>query len=763
MTTPISRFLGLCLGGAAIAQAVAAILFYFAGNWWGMAPATKIGLIDMMLLVCAAAAVLTAPASFGRSAWASAGAVLSGVLFGVHGQIWQSGADAWELFALWTVLAALWAGLARSDAAWAITAVLGMTGLWLWGDNAAPWDVLPYGWHNSLLALSPLVVAVVSYFAGGRASWLLPVLLTLGAIALGMGGVQDLDGTWGTLLLGLVVAVATMALAPPRRFGPWPFAIAMILAVVLVEGYCIHEFSDDAGGLLFVGALLLAGVGGIAVALRRLFASQLGGITARNELVLSIVVGSGAWIAVGTSSLALGLVINFTDGDRHLGMSIAVCSGVLALALRLFWPNAKTFGIQVQAAFATVAYGAVLAHLGLNDASWDMVAAAAGLLLVALLAGTRSAAAGAVGMVVTLSLVGYRAYDFDPLALLVLSVALTPLGWFGLGWGKPSIKGGALVLVLAAFALPGWLEFDNNSLPVAFDRGAAVLSAFILMGLTLWTRRDLAQPRLLGAGALVLAGSLAVPAGGAALVGLTAVSVRAMGRLLVLLGFAAAGWSVVRYYYLMAVPLVDKAGLLAVGAVLTAAAWALLGGRPQLNLRPAATSALLLAGALVPAAIQAWDGAGKVRIVAEGQQVLLPLRPSDPRSLIQGDYMTLRYSRDLMEKLPARGGMVALRLDGEVAVSARPVDGPLAANEILVRARPGRDAPRLAPDSFLFEEGTGDEWGRARFAIVRVKNGALVMTGLADVMRQPIVVQPRQFGVPTPVPPPEPAAAAEPQ
>lgn len=742
-TEPVRRFLGLCLGGATIAQAVAAILFYFAGNWWGIAPTVKIGLIDLLLLVCAGAAVLASPGSFARSTWASAGAALSGVLFGVHGQIWQSGADAWELFALWTVLAALWAGLARADATWAIAAVLGMIALGLWGDNAAPRSVLPVEWEGSILALPPLLVALAARFAGGGASWLLPLLLALAATALGAGGLDAMHRSLLPLALGLAVAVATMAVARPRRAGPWPTAIAVILAVVLVEALLIDQFADDAASLLLIAALLLAGVGGVAKVLRRLFAAQIGAAAGGVELALSVAIGIGAWVAAGAALTAIELLVNVSDGVRHMGIVIASAGGLAALGIRLIWPRAQSFGTHVQAAFSVMAYGALLVELGFQDMDLDVVAVASVVLLAPLMLVTRSAVAGVVATMVALSLVGYRVHDFDPLALAVLSVALVPVGWFGLGQDRPSLRAGAVVLLLGAFALPGWLEFFGSAGGM-FDRVAAALSALLLLGATLWTRRDLAEPRLLGAGALVLAASLAVPAGAAGLVGLTAASSRAVGRPLVALGFAAAGWSVVRYYYLLDLPLVDKAGLLALGAVLTAAAWVLLAGRPQVNLRPAATSALLLAAALVPAAIQAWDGAGKAKVVAQGRQVLLPLRPSDPRSLIQGDYMTLRYSSDLMNGLPEAGGPVALRLVGDLAVLARPVEGALGPDEIVVRSRPGRGQPRLAPDSFLFEEGTGDQWARARFAIVRIKDGALVMTGLADAARQPITPQPNK-------------------
>lgn len=747
-TDPVRRFLVLCLGAATAAQAAAAIVFHFAANWWGMAPAVKLGIIDLLLVLCAVAAALAPPASFARSAWAVAGAVLSGVLFGVHGQIWQTGADAWELFALWTALAALWAGLARSDAVWALAALLGMVALSLWGTVAAPRALLPTHWQFSLLAVAPLAVAVPARLAGARSPWLLPVLLVMAAGALGFGAVVFSGQTLQPLALGLVVAALVLAFVRPGRFGPWPFAVALVLAVVLVETLLIERLTGGRGmgeafNLLAVAALLLAGVAAVAAMLRRLFASRAGGALAAGlELAVSAAVGVGAWVAAAAALGSVALFVNLLWGFHHLGGALAAAAALVSVAIRLKWPRPQVFGHHVQAAFAVMAYGATLAEIALEDWGETLLPAAAMVLLAPLALVTRAAAAGAVAIAIALALLAFRLYEAAPWMVAVLAVAVAPLGWLGVARPWPSLRAGAVCLLLGAFVLPAALEFAPAA-PVAAARAAAALAGAGLMAATLWARRDLAQPRLVVAGGLVLAASLAVPAGAAGLVGLVAVSARAIGRPLVMLGFAAAGWSVVRFYYLLVVPLDRKALLLAMGAAVTAAAWGVLAGRPRLNVRPRPASALLLLGALVPAAIEAWDGAAKARVAAEGQEVLLPLRPADPRSLIQGDFMALRYDRALTKALPETGGPAALRLENGIAVAGRPLDGAPNEDEIVVRARSGKFEPRLAPDSFLFPEGTAKAWSQAKYAIVRVRDGELVLTGLAGADRAPIQPAPQ--------------------
>ena len=136
----------------------------------------------------------------------------------------------------------------------------------------------------------------------------------------------------------------------------------------------------------------------------------------------------------------------------------------------------------------------------------------------------------------------------------------------------------------------------------------------------------------------------------------------------------------------------------------------------------------------------------KERIVRDGTSILLRLAPVDPRSLLQGDYMALRYelSRDL--DLAARAAQVS---DGVAVVElsdtneARFVeiyDGQqLAANQALIRFRKRGESVRLASDAFFFEEGQFETYRSARFGEVRVdESGEAVLTGLRNDAGEPL-------------------------
>ena len=139
------------------------------------------------------------------------------------------------------------------------------------------------------------------------------------------------------------------------------------------------------------------------------------------------------------------------------------------------------------------------------------------------------------------------------------------------------------------------------------------------------------------------------------------------------------------------------------------------------------------------------DILAKRRIIAEGQMVLLEIQPADPRSLLQGDYMALRYADPAMPpqgttaSLPRRGtAVVALDQDG-IARFARLDDGaPLAHREQRLRfKRSGESGPlQYGAEAFFFQEGDADLYADAKYGVLRVDaDGNSVLVGLADESR----------------------------
>lgn len=136
----------------------------------------------------------------------------------------------------------------------------------------------------------------------------------------------------------------------------------------------------------------------------------------------------------------------------------------------------------------------------------------------------------------------------------------------------------------------------------------------------------------------------------------------------------------------------------------------------------------------------------KEQIIASGRPILLELRPVDPRSLIQGDYMQLRYASKtfptaaITAQMPRKGTFI-LKLDANnVSSFARRDDGsPLGRDEVRLRymgIQPWGEL-RIGAESFLFQEGQAEIFDDARFGVLHVdEDGRSVLVGLADEAHQ---------------------------
>lgn len=124
----------------------------------------------------------------------------------------------------------------------------------------------------------------------------------------------------------------------------------------------------------------------------------------------------------------------------------------------------------------------------------------------------------------------------------------------------------------------------------------------------------------------------------------------------------------------------------------------------------------------------------KEQTIKNGQIVLLKLAPVDPRSLMQGDYMVLRYAiASQVGKLKNKGHLV-IKLDKHNVASFVRVhkDEKLQQGELLLMCR-NRGRMRLGAESFLFQEGHAHIYQKAKYGELRVDAvGNSVLVGLRD-------------------------------
>jgi uncharacterized membrane-anchored protein len=153
---------------------------------------------------------------------------------------------------------------------------------------------------------------------------------------------------------------------------------------------------------------------------------------------------------------------------------------------------------------------------------------------------------------------------------------------------------------------------------------------------------------------------------------------------------------------------------------------------------------LIAAGLLLVLGAVDYSILGKESVKRDGVVVYLDLLPRDPRSIMQGDYMTLRFRlaqdiRSTVRPLPPEGAtdLAPVNLSsGKVGSLARAGE----TGNVRIRYRIRKGDVWLGTNAFFFEEGTDQRYAAARYGEFRVDptSGEAVLVGLLDAALKPL-------------------------
>ncbi len=136
----------------------------------------------------------------------------------------------------------------------------------------------------------------------------------------------------------------------------------------------------------------------------------------------------------------------------------------------------------------------------------------------------------------------------------------------------------------------------------------------------------------------------------------------------------------------------------------------------------------------------------KEHVLKNGETVYLEIYPIDPRSLMQGDYVSFRYSlvKSIKDKPKNNSGLIVITVDkNHVGHFARFYnDETLKDNEKLVPYYTRFGSMTIRPDSFFFQEGHSKFFEEASYAMFKF-NGSkdLVLFGLANQKLKQVIVK----------------------
>lgn len=128
---------------------------------------------------------------------------------------------------------------------------------------------------------------------------------------------------------------------------------------------------------------------------------------------------------------------------------------------------------------------------------------------------------------------------------------------------------------------------------------------------------------------------------------------------------------------------------------------------------------------------------GKERTIAHGEPIYLELAPVDPRSLMQGDYMALRFQlAQEIEHAREQGLLAPAARTAPLAIDARRIATLASSNDTdaQIRFKIHNGAVWLGTNAYFFEEGAARRFESARYGEFRLErnSGEAVLVGLRD-------------------------------
>jgi uncharacterized membrane protein len=283
------RFLQTLLLWTGVVLVAAGVIFFFAFNWRTMNRFGKFAIAETLLTAAfIAGSYLGIERPAGQAAVTGA-ALLTGALLALVGQIYQTGADAFELFAAWALLIVPWVIVARFAPLWLLWISLlnvsvtlffltfrwGFLGI-LFGESGSMW---------ALFALNTVALAVWEAGALYGIQWLsrwgarvLAVFAGSSATSIGVLSVLDTREMPGWAFFAFAAWIVAMYLVYRRQiFDVFMLAGAALATIVVVVTFLARHLLDHggAGEFLLVGLATIGLSSAAAMWIRRLSQEQL--------------------------------------------------------------------------------------------------------------------------------------------------------------------------------------------------------------------------------------------------------------------------------------------------------------------------------------------------------------------------------------------------------------------------------------------------------------------------------------------------------
>lgn len=249
------------------------VIFFFAFNWASLNRFAKFGLVELPLLAAIILVYRLRLDNFKGKAVVLGATLLMGALLALVGQTYQTGADTYELFAIWALAIFPWVVVGCFGALWLLW--IGLLNLAVWFYHHAFGGLFGIAMGPEKFLWTFFILNTAALFAwelaASRFSWLRE-RWTVRILAAASGGLATALAMWAIIdpkIAGGAAWIAYIAwiIAAYFVYRPWrrdlfvlagaALSIIVMATALMVRHLLSSDFSGGVGALLFIGLVVI--------------------------------------------------------------------------------------------------------------------------------------------------------------------------------------------------------------------------------------------------------------------------------------------------------------------------------------------------------------------------------------------------------------------------------------------------------------------------------------------------------------------------
>lgn len=257
------KFLRLFFISLGIGFTTAGIIFFFAYNWADLHKFLKIGLIESLIIAITLIILFSKLSLDVKNILLTCASVLVGVLFAVFGQVYQTGANAYDFFLGWTLFITIWVVFSNYAPLWLVFIALVNTTLILYSQQVAnDWSevfvftllfvinvlflmvalfskkinntIKPPIWFSNLLALAAVFYStigiVIGIFEDSQTSFYVLILITLLLYGIGIKhGLKQKSSFYLSIIPFSVIVIISASILEISTEGSLFFLVSLFV------------------------------------------------------------------------------------------------------------------------------------------------------------------------------------------------------------------------------------------------------------------------------------------------------------------------------------------------------------------------------------------------------------------------------------------------------------------------------------------------------------------------------------------------------